>query len=234
MILSAHIAEVGMRKALAALRSRPSPTAIDGLRWAETWLTSPLRTGLLPSTDVDGVALIAAWEDDAALERFTSHPLAEPYAKGWNARFEPIRTVGAWPSLPDLPRQERPVGETEPVAVLTMARMRLTKFRSFVAAAGPAERDAARHPAFLEGASLLHPPNVVCTLTLWRSTKEMRQYTVGGYPGGHRDAMKKHDEKVFHHETVFVRLRPYQVEGTWKGRNPLEIAKPLSAVQDRS
>ncbi len=229
MFLSAHIADVGVKKAVAALRSRPDPDMIDGLRYAETWLMSPLRKGLLPLPEIRGVALIAAWDDDQSLDRFLSHPLAKPYEQGWRARFEPVRTVGAWPGLPDLPRRERPT-EDQPVAVLTMARMRLTRIRAFAAAAAPAEREALHHPAFLEGASLMHPPNLISTFTLWRTAREMRQYAVGSYPGGHVRAMKKHEERVFHHETVFVRLRPYAVEGRWNGRNPLDTLEPLSTA----
>ncbi|GAB3442020.1 hypothetical protein [Actinophytocola sediminis] len=220
MILSAHIVNVGAPKAVAGLRAKPDPRAIQGLRYAESWLVSPLRTGLLPSTQVQGIALIAAWDDDDSLDRFLHHPLAKLYEPGWRARFEPVRTVGAWPGMPDLPRTEKPTDD-EPVAVLTMAKMRLTKLGAFAAAAGPAEREAQRHPGFIEGASLMHPPNLISTFTLWRTAREMRQYTVGTYPGGHRDAMKKNDDKVFHHETVFVRLRPYEVDGLWNGRNPL-------------
>jgi len=42
--------------------------------------------------------------------------------------------------------------------------------------------------------------------------------------------MRKHEERVFHHETMFVRLRLSAVEGQWNGRNPLDILEPLSPV----
>lgn len=223
MIMSAHIVNVAAPKALAGLRAKPVPGVIQGLRYAESWLLTPLRTGLLPSTQIQGVALIAAWDDDQSLDRFLCHPMAKLYEPGWRARFEPVRMVGAWPGLTDLPRSEQPTGD-EPVAVLTLARMRMNRFGAFAKAAGPAEREAVRHPGFLEGANLIHPPNLISTFSLWRTAREMRQYTVGTYPGGHRDAMKKNDDKVFHHETGFVRLRPYEVEGLWNGRNPLASA----------
>jgi len=229
MLLSVHLADLGIGPAIAALRSRPDPAAIDGLRYAETWLMTPLRTGLLPGMKVTGAALITAWDDDESLDRFGSHPSAWPYQRGWRARFEPVRTVGAWPPLPDLPRQERPTGD-DPVAVLTIARMRLRRAGAFAAAAAAAEREARSHPAFLAGTSLMHPPNLISTFSLWRSAREMRQYTVGSYPGGHLRAMRAHEERVFHHETVFVRLRPYAVEGQWDGRNPLDGVRPQSAI----
>lgn len=231
MLISTHIVETGPSQALKTLRARPNRRVIAGLRYAETWLISPLRTGLVPSTDVQGVALTAAWDDDESLDRFLDHPSARPYEGGWRARFEPVRSVGSWPPLPDLPRREQPV--EGPVAVLTMARMRLRRVPAFAAASAAAEREARKHPALLEGVALMHPPNLIATLTLWRSTREMRQYAVGSYPGGHIDAMRKHEERVFHHETVFVRLKPYAVEGQWNGRDPLgnlDIVEPLAAT----
>ncbi|MFI0235887.1 spheroidene monooxygenase [Streptomyces sp. NPDC016845] len=226
-LISLHLAEVGTVRALRAVRPAPVPAAVQGLRFAQTWLMSPLRTGALPSANVTGVALIAAWDDDRSLDRYLSHPTARVYREGWNARCEPVRTVGAWPGLPDLPRREEPTGE-DPVAVLTMARVRLHRWGPFAAAAGPAEREARRHPAFLAGTSLLRPPGRVATLSLWRTAREMRQYTVGSCPGGHADAMKRHQEKEFHYETVFVRLRPYATEGRWGGRDPLGRTDPAT------
>ncbi|MEU6390509.1 spheroidene monooxygenase [Streptomyces sp. NPDC046939] len=225
--MSLHLAEVGTVRALRAVRAGPDPASVQGLRYAQTWLMSPLRTGALPSTEVTGVALVAAWDDDRSLDRYLSHPTARVYRDGWHARCEPVRTVGAWPGLPDLPRQERPTDD-EPVAVLTMARVRLHRWGPFAAAAGPAERDARRHPAFLAGTSLLRPPGLVATLSLWRTAREMRQYTVGSCPGGHVDAMRKHQEKEFHHETVFVRMRPYATQGRWGGRDPLGRTEPAA------
>ncbi|MEV6007713.1 hypothetical protein AB0M29_12970 [Streptomyces sp. NPDC051976] len=227
MIMSVHIAEVGGRKAISAMRAAPKPGEISGLKWAETFTMSPLRTGMMMELIPSGVCLIAAWEDDSALDRFLSHPLAKVYEGGWRARFEPVRAVGAWPGLPDLPRREVPTDD-QPVGVFTLARVRLNRAGAFVAAAAPVERDAVYHPAYLEGTSLMHPPTKVATFTLWQNAKEMRQFTVGSYPGGHVRAMKQQEEHEFHHETLFVRLRPYAVDGQWNGRNPLDMIKPLT------
>jgi hypothetical protein len=228
MIMSLHLAEVSTGKAMSALRSGPAPQAHEGLHWASTFLMSPLRAEkAMFDVKPTGAALLAAWDNDEALDRYLSHASARPYDNGFRARFEPVRTVGAWPGLLELPRREIPVDD-HPIGVLTLARVRMNRAVPFVAAASHAERDAAHHPAFLEGTSLIKPPNQVATFSLWRSVKEMRQYTVGSYPGGHVRAMKRHEERDFHHETIFVRLRPYAVDGHWNGRNPLDMLKPLT------
>jgi hypothetical protein len=227
VFLSAHIVDAGVGKAITALRSRPDPTRIDGLRYAGTWLTASLRTGIFPSLAVTGAIMIAAWDDDESLDRFLRHPLAKPYEPGWRVRLEPARSIGALPGLPDLPRQERPTGD-HPVAAFTVGRVRANRFLPFIVTAAAAERDAVRHPGFIEGVTIVRPPLVIGTFSLWRNAREMRQYAVGSYPGGHSRAIKKDQEGQFNHEMFFSRYRPYAAEGQWKGRNPLAMLAPPS------
>jgi hypothetical protein len=225
VFLSAHLAEVSTSKATAALRAKPDPAKIPGLRYAETWLTASLRSGILPSLTVSGIMLIAAWDDDEALDRFLSHPRAKLYENGWRVRLEPARSIGQLPGLPELPRQERPSGDG-PVAAITIGRVRAGKLLPFVRAAGAAEREAAGHPGLIEGITLIRPPLVIGTFSLWRNAKEMRQYVTGSYPGGHSRAMDEDKKGQFHHEMFFSRYIPYASEGQWHGRNPLPGLEP--------
>jgi hypothetical protein len=110
MIVSVHIVDAGIPRVLTALRHRPRPDAVPGLRYAETTVTArqggsgvPLYPGRF--------GLIAAWDDDRALDDFSrgDHPLASPLAGGWQARLEPLRVSGAWPAMPGLPERKLPV-----------------------------------------------------------------------------------------------------------------------------
>ncbi|HEV2727385.1 MAG TPA: hypothetical protein VGV34_03770, partial [Solirubrobacterales bacterium] len=65
MILSVDIAEVGMRQALGVLARPPRPGQVEGLRYAETVFAAPLGSDR-PAPEFGTVALIAAWDDDAA------------------------------------------------------------------------------------------------------------------------------------------------------------------------
>lgn len=222
MILSAHIAEVGMAKAFRAFQSPPDPAAIDGLRFARSYLTAELRRGIFPSLKITGVALIAAWDDDESLDRFLSHRRAKPYANGWRVRLRPARSVGGLPGLPDLPRREQPTGDL-PVAAFTVGRVRANRFLRFIKTAGAAERDAVGHPGFLDGITLMRPPLVIGTFSLWRNAHDMRQFAMGKYPGGHARAMRQDRAHQFNHEMFFSRHVPYAAEGKWRGVNPLDI-----------
>jgi hypothetical protein len=225
MLLSAHIAEVGIRQAVTALRVKPTPGRIQGLRYAQTFLTAEFRKGIIPSLGITGSIMIAAWDDDESLDRFLSHPRAKLYENGWRTRLDPARSVGMLPGLPDLPRQERPTGD-HPVAALTCGRVRANKFAPFIKAAGAAEREAASHPGFIEGITLIRPPLVIGTFSLWRNARDMRQYVAGSYPGGHKRAMTKDREMQFNHEMFFSRFLPYEAEGQWRGNNPLAALGP--------
>jgi hypothetical protein len=231
MIVSVHLADVGVRAAAASVRVRPDAAALPGLRYAETTIAVQLGGGLLPAPRLGRVGLIAAWDDDAALDRFlTGHPFAQRLAGGWHVRLEPLRAAGAWSGLPDLPGEERAVDPSEPVAVLTLGRLRLRRAVSFLRTSARAERQAVSDPALLAGTALARPPRLVATFSLWRTAAAMRAYALGDAGDGHLRAIRAHAARAFHHESVFARFRPYGACGAWDGRNPLAAAADGSAA----
>jgi hypothetical protein len=220
VILSVHIAEVGFRKALAAMRLTPKPDSVQGLRYARSWVTLPLRMGMLPQVKPTGVLMLCAWDDDESLDKFLSHPSAEPYRDGWQVRMMPARSIGALPGLPDLPRREVPTGD-QPVAAFTRGLLKAGNLIPYFAAAAAAEREARIHPASIESTSLFRLPLEIGTFSLWRNTREMLKYSLGNYPGGHKNAMRVERARPMMQEMFFSRHLPYSAEGKWKGRNPL-------------
>jgi hypothetical protein len=225
LIVSVHIAELGARRAVSLLRpGRRAPDA-PGLRYAEAAGMVPLA-GKAPPFPPRGAALIASWDDDAALDAFLAgHPLAEQFSRGWHVRLEPKRVVGAWPEMPGLPADELPMEPDEPAAVLTLGRPRLLRFPPFVRTSRPAEKLAVEHPALVAGTALARLPRFVATFSLWRTTSEMRDYALGRPDSRHLEAIKADRRKSFHHQEAFVRFRPYASSGAWNGRDPLAGAR---------
>lgn len=221
MIVSVHIADVSPRAAAAVLLRPPKPAAVPGLTYAETTTTAALGEPLLPPKHFGRVGMIAAWDDDAALDAFSqNHPIARHLAGGWQVRLEPLRVFGRWAGMPGLPVQALPVDDQEPVAVLTLGRLRLRRIGPFRRSAAPAESAAIDNPALLAGTGLARPPHLVATFSLWRSAAAMREYaTVAGGP--HDAAVQADRAHPFHHESAFVRFRPYASQGSWDGRDPL-------------
>jgi hypothetical protein len=227
MIASVHVADVGAASALKLLRATPVRSQAPGLRYAEVTLVGALSGGLLPRPRPGRVGLIAGWDDDRALESFLAdHPLAARLAHGWHVRLQPMRVFGAWSRLAGLPSQEQAMDDAEPVAVLTLGRLRLSQTIRFLRASAAAEGLAVGDPALLASAALARPSGLVATFSLWRSTEAMRAYACGQAGVAHLAAMRAHTARPFHHESAFVRFRPYLSAGAWDGRDPLAAFKP--------
>lgn len=221
MVVSVHLADLGVRRSVALLRPGRAAIEAPGLRYAEAAGTVPLAAQG-PPIPPRGVALIASWDDDASLDAFlASHPLAASLADGYLVRLEPTRIVGAWPEMPGLPAEERPMDPDEPAAVLTLGRPRLPRFLRFVRTSRPAEKLAVNHAAFVAGTALARLPRFVATFSLWRTVPEMRDYALGRPDPSHVNAIREDRRKTFHHQEAFVRFRPYASQGEWKGRDPL-------------
>lgn len=221
MIASVHLVATGTRRGLRTyLRAAPDPAAVAGLTYAETVLTAPLSPAVLPKPTLAEVGLIAAWEDDEHLDRFLSDPtLAGPFAGGRHVRMRPVRVFGAWPAMPGLPTKPIPVDDDEPVAVLTLGRPRLTRLPAFLPTSARAEAAIADAPGLITATGLAHPPRLVSTFSLWESAAAMRAYAQSP-TGPHMNAVRADRSTPFHHESAFIRLRPYFSTGdsSWSSR----------------
>lgn len=192
------------------------------MTYAEPTMVGPLGKRP-PKPQLGRIGLIAAWEDDTAIDRFLAgHPFGERLAGGWHARLEPRRCFGSWAGMPDLPRKELPMDDDEPAAALTLGRLRALRIRPFLKASKPAERDAIGNPAVVALTGLTRParPRLVSTFSIWRSAGAMREYAFGK-DGPHRAAVRADRTLSFQHEQAFVRFRPYASQGSWDGRDPL-------------
>jgi hypothetical protein len=223
VIASFHLAEVGRFAGLRMLRGATGPDLIPGLRYAALTAASPLSATRLPRPDPGRVGLIAAWDDDDAIDRFLAdHPLAQALRGGWHTRLAPMHIFGAFAPLDGLVgAAPQTMSAEEPAAVLTIGRLRLSQAPRFLRASAGAERLAIRNSSMLRGTGLARPPGLVATFSLWRTTREMRAYAGGGAGPEHRAAVKAHAKRPFHHASAFIRFRPYRAEGEWDGENPL-------------
>lgn len=222
MIVTVHLADVGLLKTQQLLFRRLDATTIPGMTYAEPAFTVPLGARI-PRPHPRRIGLIAAWEDDAAIDRFLAgHPAGETIAAGWHTRLEPLRCFGSWSGMPGLPEKELPVDDEEPVVALTLGRLRFLRTVPFLKSGGPAERDAVADPAVVAstGFARLAGPRLVSTFTIWRSAAAMREYAFGK-AGSHQAAVRADRTRPFHHESAFVRFRPYASQGLWNGRDPL-------------
>ncbi len=104
--------------------------------------------------------------------------------------------------------------------MLTLGRLRLTQLPRFLRTSAVAEGRAIEAPGMIWATGLARPP-FVATCSLWESTKALSTYAYGRAEPAHADAIAEQDTKDFHHETAFIRFRPYGSEGSLDGKNPL-------------
>jgi hypothetical protein len=223
VIASVHLADVGIMKVPTVLRKAPRAGALPGLLQANVASAAPLRTGPVPKLTPGRVGYVAFWEDDAALDGFDAHPVASLLASGFRARLEPLRMHGSWPGMPATIPAGRSVEYDGPAIVLTLARTNLTRVVPFLRTSAKAEKAAATAPGLLWGTALTFPP-FMATCSLWRDAKSIFSYAYGKKEPSHSDAIDVDAAKPFHHESAFIRFRPYRVEGSLGGKNPLPEA----------
>jgi hypothetical protein len=221
MIASVHLADVGGRSALAVLRRAPRPASTPGLRHANVALTAPLSGSVLPAPAFGRVGLVAFWDDDGALDGFLSdHPMAATLAAGWHVRLDPLRASGSWPGLPSDVPTKHDVELDGPAAVLTLGRLRLTQAVRFFRASAKAEGAVVEAAGLIWATGLARPP-FVSTFSLWQTTSALSTYAYGRREPAHAGAIAEQHRKPFHHESAFIRFRPYASKGSLDGRNPL-------------
>jgi hypothetical protein len=222
VIASVHVADVGKRAALGVVRKAPTPATVPGLRQANVALTAPLSGSLRPKPDLGRPGLVAFWDDDAALDKFlaSGNSTARALADGWRLRLAPLRIHGSWPGVPDdLPTQRR-VEHDGPAAVLTLGRVRANRVVPFFKASAKAEGAVVDAPGLIWATGLAKPP-FVSTCSLWQSGDALSTYAYSGDIPAHPDAIAADRTKGFHHQSAFIRFRPYGSEGQLDGRNPL-------------
>lgn len=224
MIASVHVADVGPRRAFSVLRKAPSAASTPGLRHANVAGAAPLSASVVPKPQLGRVGLVAFWDDDDALDQFLAdHPMAATLAPGWHLRLEPLRASGTWPGLPSDVPTVRDAGDDGPAAVLTLGRVRLGQLARFVRTSAKAEGRAVQAPGLTWATGLARPP-FVATCSLWESERALAAYAYGTSEPEHRNAISAGEEKPFHHESAFIRFRPYRSQGSLGGKNPLAEA----------
>lgn len=221
MIASVHVTDVGFPAALKVLRKAPTAQEVPGLRSADVALAAPLGGSALPSPQLGRVALVAFWDNDEALDGFLARsPLAQRLAGGWRIRLEPLRAFGSWPGLPpDTPRA-RTVTEEGPAAVLTLGRFKWPRAVPFLRASRKAELAAVEAPGLVWATGLARPP-FVSTCSLWEAGQAAADYAYSQAQPAHPGAIEADRAKPFHHQSAFIRFRPYASEGRLEGRNAL-------------
>jgi hypothetical protein len=215
MIATIDVANIGALSTLRALRRRPKPSDVPGLRWLDIAAAVPLASKTPPG--LRRAVMFAMWDDENAAAVFAdTHPLADRFAHNcFHAVLRPLRAFGTWPGLPvDVPRT-RVTRHDGPVIVTTLGRLRMSQTLRFLRASRPAERAAITADGFEWGTAAARPP-FVATVSMWSSDEAAAAYAYADAQAGHPQAIERQRRKDFHHESAFVRYAVMSTSGTLK------------------
>jgi len=229
MLFSAHVADTSP---LAALRRRtPQPAEAPGLRSARNATCAPFTRGVLPRPQLGREALLACWEDDAALDRFlTDHPTGRVFADGWYVRMELIRAAGVWPGIDDNmvhAAGAKAKSATGPSVAITIGTAYLTSIVPFVRVNSGLEDQFLDTPSGIWGTAMTNlPQRLVATLTVWESPDAALDYIRTGAHGAavaaHYDPAKDPTGHTFVTGGGFFGFRPLSLHGAVGGTNPVD------------
>jgi hypothetical protein len=221
MIASVHVSDVSLIATLSALRSTRFHRTVSGLRQANLALAASLSPSVLPRPSLHRIAMVAIWDDDAALDRFlTSDRVAGVFQHGWHVRLEPLRASGSWPGLDPTISRSRETPHEGPAAVLTLGQLRARRAVDFFRTSAKAEAQILRSPGLIWATGMGLPP-FVGTCSLWRDSASLRSYAYRTADSSHAVAIAKNRREPFHHTSAFIRFRPYRSVGELHGKNPL-------------
>lgn len=236
MLFSAHVVDTSP---LTVLRRRePKPADAPGLRSARTATCNPFTRGVLPRPQFGREALLACWDDEAALDRFLAeHPTGRDYAAGWHVRMDLARAVGVWPGLDDdmaaavVPEAKATTG---PVVAVTLGTAYLRSAIAFARVNSGLEDQFIDTPSGIWGTQMTNlPKRFVATLTIWESGRAALDYMRAGAHGAavaaHYDPAKDPTGHTFVTGGGFFGFRPLAVAGSVGGKNPL----PTPLLADR-
>lgn len=227
-VVSLHlygVAGLDVLRAVARMGLDRRPVrALPGARFVKLLGTGSGRTFTVRDADPHHWGVLACWSDDdgpARYERSRSHGAWSAMAHE-QARIllRPLGSRGTWAGrLPfGDPRPQRWEG---PVAALTRARIRPSKWRTFWASVPPVSDDLAR----VEGLELAlgigeAPVGLQGTFSAWSSGRAITEFAQRRTP--HLEAVRRTHETGWYSEELFARLAIVDARGTYAGE-PLAL-----------
>lgn len=201
---------------------------LPGLAWGRHLGTSDGSHTL--GVDPARWAWLCSWDDEDAGCRFAAavgarlHPIEVA-----TLSLRTVRARGRWaghelpgPSPSTEGAEVRGEGGADgpgPLVVLTRARVRARRWRSFARAIPPVDADLLDADGRLRSIGVGEWPVLVqATLSIWQDATAM---TAFARTENHRTAVRRTADERWYAEELFARFTVERVEGTWDGSSPL-------------
>jgi hypothetical protein len=127
---------------------------------------------------------------------------------------------GSWQGWTPSTDETEPLGQDEPVAVMTYGRVRPRYIPHFTWHNRRVVRSMDGNPATLMKVGLGDDPLARSTFSIWRSKGDVVRFAYG--KDTVHDPVQRHSLDVpWGYDYFFARFRPVASTGTWRGRDPL-------------
>lgn len=238
MTFSFHLLETTPSRGLRSLAQRAAAPSTPGLHHAEWMTLMELGSPIVSRRRIRlrHLAWFATWDSTHDLETYLADdPDGRLLAGGWHVRLEFLRRWGHVTELDGLPAHGAAQEASEPVVVVTLARLKLPQIPRFIRWGRPVEAQVRDDPGQTLALAAAAPPRTVSTFTVWRTARAMTDMVTGqsGGPGHqrHAAAMIERERQDFHHEFTTLRFRCLSEHGSWQGRTGIV---PLRVSEDGS
>jgi hypothetical protein len=226
-IVSTHIFRFrSFRDAGRSLRTdRQRLRAVDGLRFGTFVFVGGTRSEGFTIGVVEPRRHLAVciWEDEAALERFRDR---SPIARAWRERTDeycevrmtPFASHGTYRGRQPLAGLDAQAPADGPVAHWTFANIPPRGLYYFWSSIRHAARKLLDSPGLIAGtAGPEHLYSGAMTFTIWESLDDSIRFAYRKRP--HKRIVKDVRDRALLTDSMFIRLRPYAVEGHWPAQS---------------
>lgn len=219
-------------------------TGADGLCFWRPFSTGPDFTALKPNFTRLTLArpefrrwgFFGIWQEEAALNHFLeASPVAREWqkrgAETWHIWLQPIRARGNWQGTKLLEGVDSVEAPHAPAALLTRVDIRLSKVPAFwLGATYPAVTDVRKAPGFVAGVAMTELPLVeAATFTIWRSCGDATNFAYSR--SAHQEIVARNGRERITKMFSAAYFHPYRSVGTWRGQDPLSLARqPLGVI----
>lgn len=189
--------------AIDSAREMYLPSKVEGLLHSESMVSMKLGAPVLNPARYGLTQFVhfARWENESSLDEFLK---TTPLRDGWHVRLRFYRRWGYISELNDLPENSLNPNPDQPVAGITLARLKLSETLRFLQWGKPVERLVRDHPGKTFAMASMRPLNTLSTFSIWKSEHDLVQMVKGINEHGH--AIREQMRKSFHHEFTTMRF----------------------------
>jgi len=183
--------------------------------------------GFNPFPDWSVYALIQVWENEKCADAFLQkHPLMGRYRQQarevWSVYMKCKKAKGYWVGKNPFEISSTIDLKNNHQAIITRATIRTSRLVRFWRYVPTSEKPLMHNSGLLFTKGIGEVPVVqMATFSIWRSEEALAAFAYKSRE--HAGAIRKTRELNWYSEEMFARFQPYRTEGTWNGKNPLEV-----------